>query len=101
MTNFDFVIVESLGVIAAYPTGWSKELNRVSWMGSEPKYDLRDWSPDHEHMSKGITMTEDEVQTLREILNGLNGGDDYTITGTASNGDKVVVAECHHDSIVD
>lgn len=28
--------------------GWRKELNLVSWNGRPPKFDLRDWAPDHE-----------------------------------------------------
>ena len=42
-----FDIVEKIGVIASYSTGWNKELNLVSWNGSAPKYDIRDWAPDH------------------------------------------------------
>lgn len=63
-----FEIVEKIGVIAKYQTGWTKEINLVSWNGSEPKYDIRDWSPDHERMSRGVTLREDE---LRLMLNHL------------------------------
>ena len=50
--------------------GWTKELNLVSWNGRDPKYDLRDWAPDHEKMGKGITLTEEELSELKKILNG-------------------------------
>ena len=46
-----FEITEPIGVIANYATGWKKEINLVSWNGGAPKYDIRDWDPDHEHMS--------------------------------------------------
>ena len=36
--------------------GWTKELNRISWNGGEPKYDIRDWAPEHEKMGKGVTI---------------------------------------------
>ena len=51
-------------------------------MGSEmcirdrPKYDLREWNPDHSRMGKGITLTDEEVETLKAILNGEEIEDD-------------------------
>ncbi len=63
-----FEITEHIGVIATYPTGWSKELNMVAWNGSPAKYDLRDWDGTHEHMSRGITMHAEEARQLRELL---------------------------------
>ena len=59
-----FEIVEKIGVIAKYPTGWTKEINMVAWNESEPKYDIRDWSPDHSHMSRGITLKEEELRLI-------------------------------------
>ncbi|MEI3503270.1 MAG: PC4/YdbC family ssDNA-binding protein [Anaerovoracaceae bacterium] len=49
---------------ATYPTGWRKELNLVSWNGGAPKYDIRDWDPDHERMSRGITLHEKEMRLM-------------------------------------
>ena len=72
MTDIKFEIIKGIGVLSESPKGWTKELNLVSWSGAEPKYDLRDWSPDHEKMGKGITLTEDEVQNLRRLLNEMN-----------------------------
>ena len=46
-----FEIKEKIGVIAEYPSGWSKEINLVSWNDAAPKYDIRDWDSNHEHMS--------------------------------------------------
>ena len=63
-----YEIINSVGVVAEQPSGWKKELNRVSWNGGEPKYDLRDWSPDHKKMGKGITLTEGELRSLKTIL---------------------------------
>ena len=61
MADIKFEIKEELGVISESAKGWTKELNLISWNGAEAKYDLRDWSPNHEKMGKGITLTADEV----------------------------------------
>jgi len=65
-----YEITDHLGVISAYPTGWAKELNMVSWNGGAKKYDLRDWDPEHQHMSRGVTLHKDEAKKLFEILEG-------------------------------
>lgn len=49
-------------------THWTKELNCISWNGAAPKYDIRDWSPDHEKLSRGITLTEEEMGKIREMI---------------------------------
>ncbi len=67
-SEIKFEIVEQIGVLSESPKGWTKELNKVSWNGGAPKYDLRDWSPDHTKMGKGITLTEEEVQKLKKLL---------------------------------
>lgn len=61
MADIKFEIKEELGVISESAKGWTKELNLISWNGAEAKYDSRDWSPNHEKMGKGITLTADEV----------------------------------------
>lgn len=63
-----FEIVNTIGVISTSKSGWTKELNRVSWNGGEPKYDIRDWDPNHEKMGKGITLTETELRELAKIF---------------------------------
>lgn len=68
MADFEFDIVEELGVLSESRSGWTKELNLISWNGADPKYDIRDWSPDHERMSKGITLSVDEFNALKKII---------------------------------
>lgn len=68
MADIKYEIREELGVLSESAKGWQKELNLVSWNGAEPKYDLRDWAPDHEKMGKGITLSSDEVQEIYKIL---------------------------------
>jgi hypothetical protein len=65
---FKYEIINELGIISEGSKGWRKELNRVSWNGGEPKYDIRDWNEKHDKMEKGITLTEAELRKLKELL---------------------------------
>jgi hypothetical protein len=66
--DFKFEIINELGVVSEGNKGWRKELNRISWNGREPKYDIRDWAPNHEKMGKGVTLTEQELLKLKELI---------------------------------
>ena len=63
-----FEIVEHIAVLTEQPTGWKKELNLVAWNDREPKYDIRDWDPEHERMSKGITLLPEEMHRIVEAV---------------------------------
>lgn len=69
---FEFEIVEHIGLLSENPRGWTKELNRVSFNGQEAKYDIRQWSPDHEKMSKGISFSKEELNNLKHYLEELD-----------------------------
>ena len=69
MPEIKYEIVEEIGQISESSKGWNKELNLVSWNDNKPKYDLRDWAPNHEKMGKGITLSEEEIKKLRDLLN--------------------------------
>ena len=71
MADFKYEIVEELGVISESSKGWTKELNLISWNGAQPKYDIRDWAPEHQKMGKGITLTKEEALKLAELLNNI------------------------------
>lgn len=64
----EFEIVKHIADLTVYQTGWVKEVNVVSWNNAVPKIDIREWSPDHERMSKGITLFEDEARKLADGL---------------------------------
>ncbi|AEJ18597.1 YdbC family protein [Gracilinema caldarium] len=70
MSDITFEITKHFGVLSEEKSGWKKELNMVSWNNRAPKLDIRDWSPDHEKMGKGITLTKEEAQKLLEFLTG-------------------------------
>ena len=66
-----YKIVEHIGVVEDTGRGWHTELNRISWNGNPPKLDLRSWNEDRSRMGKGLTLTEEAGQKLRELLNML------------------------------
>jgi hypothetical protein len=68
MAEFNYEITQELGILSASQSGWTRELNLISWNGAEPKFDIRDWSPNHEKMGKGISLSADEVEKLKAIL---------------------------------
>jgi hypothetical protein len=72
MSDIKFEIVKSLGNLSENAKGWKKELNLVSWNDRDPKFDIREWSPDHDKMNKGITLTKNEIIELKNILNSIN-----------------------------
>ena len=69
MPDIKYEIVKNIGMLSKSGSGWTKELNLVSWNDREPKYDLRDWSADHEKMAKGVTLSKEELLALKELLN--------------------------------
>ena len=66
--EIEFRLVEKLGVLDTHKSGWAREVNIVAWNGKPPKFDIRDWDPDHERMSRGITLHEREAIKLAKIL---------------------------------
>jgi len=68
MSEIKFEIKENIGILAESTKGWSKELNLISWNDREPKYDLREWDPEHKKMGKGITLTKEELLRLKSLL---------------------------------
>ena len=56
MADIKYEITEEIGILSESAKGWTKELNLISWNDREPKYDIREWAPDHEKMGKGVTL---------------------------------------------
>lgn len=67
-SEFKFEIANELGVISEKAKGWKLEFNQVMWNGNDAKYDIRTWAPDHEKMGKGVTLSEDELRKLKELI---------------------------------
>ena len=68
MADFKYEIVQELGILSESKSGWKREFNLVSWNGAAPKFDIRDWSPEHDKMGKGISLSSEELDNLKAIL---------------------------------
>ena len=77
MAEITYEITKELGVISEDAKGWTKELNLISWNEREPKFNIRNWNPDHTRMSKGISLTEEEMEKLVELFNSRNEEDSF------------------------
>ena len=66
--DITFEIIEEIGIISSIDTGWAKELNLVRWNGGVAKYDIREWDPQHQRMSRGITLKEEEMRRILELM---------------------------------
>ena len=71
MNEISVVIKKHFGVLATKGDGWTRELNLVEWNNGPAKFDIRDWSPDHVRMSRGIPLPAEEIDKLKSILNNL------------------------------
>ncbi len=72
MANFEYEILEHFGVISETSNGWTKELNLVSWNKHKPEYEIRTWEHENSKAGKGITLTHEELITLKELLDGMD-----------------------------
>ena len=76
MREIQYEIVKEIAVLSTGDSGYTKEINLISWNGKEPKYDIRSFSPNREKCGKGITLTADEAAALLKALqNDLNSED--------------------------
>jgi len=71
MSEFKYEIIKKIGVLSKSASGWAKELNLISWNERDPKYDIREWSPDGQKMGKGVTLSKEELLALKELLNSM------------------------------
>jgi hypothetical protein len=69
MSDIKFEIAKKIGTLSKANSGWEKQLNLISWNDRDPKYDLRDWSPDGQKMGKGVTLSKEELLALKDLLN--------------------------------
>ena len=45
MREIQYEIVKEIAVLSTGDSGYTKEINLISWNGKEPKYDIRSFSP--------------------------------------------------------
>ena len=68
MKEIQYEIIKEIAVLSTSDSGYTKEINLISWNGKEPKYDIRSFSHNREKCGKGITLTETEVEKLLAAL---------------------------------
>ena len=68
MREIQYEIVKEIAVLSTGDSGYTKEINLISWNGKEPKYDIRSFSPNREECGKGITLNADEAAALLKAL---------------------------------
>mgnify|MGYP002798766042 FL=1 len=68
MKEIQYEIVKEIAVLSTSDSGYTKEINLISWNGKEPKYDIRSFSPNREKCGKGVTLTEAEAGKLLAAL---------------------------------
>jgi hypothetical protein len=71
MSSFKFEVINSFGVLSQSANGWTKEFKLISWNERNPKFDIREWAPDSDKMSRGITMNKEEVLKLKSMLESI------------------------------
>lgn len=69
--SFKYEIIQNIAVLSTDKSGWTKEINLVSFNGAPAKYDIRSWDPQHGKMGKGITLTKEELTQLESVLQEL------------------------------
>lgn len=65
--HFTFQVIKRVAVLSTDSTGWTKELNLISYHGKPPVWDIRKWSSNG-HMSRGITLKKHELEALQKAL---------------------------------
>ncbi len=68
MKEIQYEIVKEIAVLSTGDSGYTKEINLISWNGKEPKYDIRSFPPNREKCGKGITLNADEAAALLKAL---------------------------------
>ncbi|MBS4913763.1 MAG: hypothetical protein KHZ77_06305 [Veillonella sp.] len=69
MAVVNFEIYKVLGTLSENKDGWKKQLTCTSWGRYNPKFDLRSWDSEYNGMTKGITLSLEEIIALRDLLN--------------------------------
>ena len=71
MAEFKYEITERIAILSENGKGWTTELNKVSWNDRPAKFDLRDWHHEEGKMGKGVTLSDEEIRNLREVLKAI------------------------------
>ena len=87
--EFTNEIVKHIGIYSINKkSGWRGELNLVAWNGREPKLEIREWSPDHDKCSKGVTFTSGEAERLFKLMKTIY--EEVEVNARTNSGEKDV-----------
>ena len=71
MSEIKYEIIKKIGVLSKSASKWTKEINLISWNDEDANYDIREWSPDRKKRGKGVSLSREELSTLKELLNNI------------------------------
>lgn len=72
--KFNYEVKQELGILSQEKT-ITKELNLIAFNGGSVKFDIRTWNTKADGsktMYKGITLTTEEAQELKKLLNNID-----------------------------
>ena len=73
MNEFKYEIQKHIGTVSTSEDGrFALEVNLISYNDAPAKVDIRTWNKETGRMYKGITMTEEEAESLGQILLGMS-----------------------------
>lgn len=61
LTDIKYEIIKHIGILSENAKGWSKEISLVIWNDRETKYDIREWSEEHEKLGNGAYLTGEKI----------------------------------------
>lgn len=70
--DFSYEVIEDIATLGKRGRNYELKLRYVSFNGNEPRYDIRPWGVDddgNEKMLKGISLSGEELQALKDVLN--------------------------------
>ena len=67
MADIKYEIVKEIAVLSEKASGWTKEINLVSWNGRDAKYDIREWAPGHENVKGNNPNRRRNEYNLRSL----------------------------------
>ena len=70
--SITYNILKDYGVLGDPEKKIAKHLVLIEWGDKDAKYDIRGWDENFEKMSKGITLTRQEMKDLKELLNNMD-----------------------------
>ena len=74
MADLNFEILQHVCILSERSSGWKREVNIVSWNGASPKFDIRDWGPGRKSLSRGITLNQNEFNSLVKHIKYVRSG---------------------------